>query len=99
MINYKTDQNEKKIVHFFKNLMIKTSKDKTFNVNIISSNDEINEIFNISINTVDAIESFLIIKDLVNVILIHRIIVINKISLIAFVLYDFNFTIEIRYDF
>ena len=79
--------------------MIETSKNEIFNVSTVSSNDDVNEVFNISIDTVDSIESFLIIKDLANVTLKHRMTAINEISLIAFVSYVFNFTIDIKYDF
>ena len=99
IINYENDQDEEKVVHFFKNLMIETSRNEIFNVSVVSSNDDVNEVFSISIGTVDATESFLIIKDLANAILRHRIIVIDEISLITFVSYVFNFTIDTRYDF
>ena len=79
--------------------MIETPKNEIFNVSAVSSNDDVNEIFNISINTVDATESFLIIKNLANATLRHRIIVINETSLIASVSYVFNFTIDTKYDF
>ena len=79
--------------------MIETSKNEIFNVSAVSSNDDVNEVFSTSIDTVDAIESFLIIKDLANAILKHRITAINETSLIAFVSYVFNFTIDTRYDF
>ena len=79
--------------------MIETPKNEIFNVSTVSSNDDVNEVFNTSINTVDATESSLIIKNLANATLRHRIIAINETSLIAPVPYVFNSTIDIRYDF
>ena len=79
--------------------MIETPKNEIFNVSTVSPNDDANEVFNTSINTVDATESFLITKNLTNATLKHRITAINEISLIAFVSYVFNSTIDIKYDF
>ena len=78
--------------------MIETSKNETFNVSTALPNDDVNEVFSISIDTVNATESSLITKDLANATLRHRITAIDETLLVALAPYVFNSTIDTRYD-